>query len=79
MVLDIDQFGRNTSKNNTSSLNKENSKKILDSLAEIKNINLQKKLIILKRSKNIYFQMGINEKIHIQFNLVPAGGLELPT
>jgi polyhydroxyalkanoate synthesis regulator phasin len=37
MVLDIDQFGRNTSKNNTSSLNKENSKKILDSLAEIKN------------------------------------------
>ena len=37
MVLDIDQFGRDTSKNNTPSLNEEKSKKILDSLAEIKN------------------------------------------
>ena len=37
MVLDIDQFGRDTSKNNTQSLNEEKSKKILDSLAEIKN------------------------------------------
>ena len=37
MVSDIDQFGRNASKNNTSSLNEERSKKILDSLAEIKN------------------------------------------
>jgi len=37
MVSDIDQFGRNTSKNNTPSLNEEKSKKILDSLAEIKN------------------------------------------
>ena len=37
MVSDIDQFGRDTSKNNTSSLNEEKSKKILDSLAEIKN------------------------------------------
>ena len=37
MVSDIDQFGRNTSKNNTSILNEEKSKKILDSLAEIKN------------------------------------------
>ncbi len=37
MVSDIDQFGRNTSKYNTPSLNEEKSKKILDSLAEIKN------------------------------------------
>ncbi len=37
MVLDIDQFGRDTSKNNGPSLNEEKSKKILDSLAEIKN------------------------------------------
>ncbi len=37
MVSDIDQFGRDTSKNNTQSLNEEKSKKILDSLAEIKN------------------------------------------
>ena len=37
MVSDIDQFGRNASKNNTPSLNEEKSKKILDSLAEIKN------------------------------------------
>ena len=37
MVSDIDQFGRDTTKNNNPSLNKEKSKKILDSLAEIKN------------------------------------------
>ena len=37
MVSDIDQFGRDTTKNNNSSLNDEKSKKILDSLAEIKN------------------------------------------
>ena len=37
MISDIDQFGRDTSKNNTPSLNEEKSKKILDSLAEIKN------------------------------------------
>ena len=37
MVLDVDQFGRDTSKNNNPSLNEEKSKKILDSLAEIKN------------------------------------------
>ena len=37
MVSDIDQFGRDTSKNNTQNLNEEKSKKILDSLAEIKN------------------------------------------
>ncbi len=37
MVSDIDQFGRDTSKNSTPSLNEEKSKKILDSLAEIKN------------------------------------------
>ena len=37
MVSDIDQFGRKTSKNIASSLNEEKSKKILDSLAEIKN------------------------------------------
>ena len=37
MVSDIDQFGRNTSKNSTQSVNEEKSKKILDSLAEIKN------------------------------------------
>ena len=37
MISDIDQFGRDTSKNNTQSLNEEKSKKILDSLAEIKN------------------------------------------
>ena len=37
MVSDIDQFGRDTSKNNTPNLNEEKSKKILDSLAEIKN------------------------------------------
>ena len=37
MVSDIDQFGRDTSKNNNPSLNEEKSKKILDSLAEIKN------------------------------------------
>ena len=37
MVSDIDQFGRDTTKNNNPSLNEENSKKILDSLAEIKN------------------------------------------
>ena len=36
MVSDIDQFGRDTSKNNNPSLNEEKSKKILDSLAEIK-------------------------------------------
>ena len=42
MVSDIDQFGRDTSKNNTPSLNEEKSKKILDSLAEIKN-QLEKK------------------------------------
>ena len=36
MVSDIDQFGRNTSKSNTSNLNEDKSKKILDSLAEIK-------------------------------------------
>ena len=37
MVSDIDQFGRNTFKNNSPSLNEDKSKKILDSLAEIKN------------------------------------------
>ncbi len=37
MVSDIDQFGRDTSKNNNPSFNEEKSKKILDSLAEIKN------------------------------------------
>ena len=37
MVSDIDQFGRDTTKNNNPSLNEEKSKKILDSLAEIKN------------------------------------------
>ena len=37
MVSDIDQFGRDTSKNKTPSLNEEKSKKIIDSLAEIKN------------------------------------------
>ena len=36
MVSDIDQFGRNTSKSNTSNFNEDKSKKILDSLAEIK-------------------------------------------
>ncbi len=36
MVLDIDQFGRDSSKYNNPSLNEEKSKKILDSLAEIK-------------------------------------------
>ena len=36
MVSDIDQFGRDTSKSNTSNLNEDKSKKILDSLAEIK-------------------------------------------
>ena len=42
MVSDIDQFGRDTTKNNNPSLNEEKSKKILDSLAEIKN-QLEKK------------------------------------
>ncbi len=37
MVSDIDQFGRDTTKNNNPSLYEEKSKKILDSLAEIKN------------------------------------------
>ena len=37
MVSDRDQFGRDNSKNNNPSLNEEKSKKILDSLAEIKN------------------------------------------
>ena len=37
MVSDIDQFGRDISKNDISSLNEGKSKKILDSLAEIKN------------------------------------------
>ena len=36
MVSDIDQFGRDTSKSNASNLNEDKSKKILDSLAEIK-------------------------------------------
>ena len=36
MISDIDQFGRDTSKSNTSNLNEDKSKKILDSLAEIK-------------------------------------------
>ena len=36
MVSDIDQFGRDTSRGNTSNLNEDKSKKILDSLAEIK-------------------------------------------
>ena len=36
MVSEIDQFGRDTSKSNTSNLNEDKSKKILDSLAEIK-------------------------------------------
>ena len=36
MVSDIDQFVRDTSKSNTSNLNEDKSKKILDSLAEIK-------------------------------------------
>ena len=36
MVSDIDQFGRDTTKNNNPSFNEEKSKKILDSLAEIK-------------------------------------------
>ena len=37
MVSDIDQFGRDITKNNNPSFNEEKSKKILDSLAEIKN------------------------------------------
>ena len=37
MISDIDQFGRDTTKNNNPSFNEEKSKKILDSLAEIKN------------------------------------------
>ena len=36
MASDIDQFGRDTSKSSTSNLNEDKSKKILDSLAEIK-------------------------------------------
>ena len=36
MVTDIDQFGRDTTKNNYPNFNEEKSKKILDSLAEIK-------------------------------------------
>ena len=36
MVSDIDQFGRDTSNNNNSNLNAEKTKKILDTLAEIK-------------------------------------------
>ena len=36
MISDIDQFGRDTSKSNTSNLSEDKSKKILDSLAEIK-------------------------------------------
>ena len=36
MVSDIDQFGRDTSKSIISNLNEDKSKKILDSLAEIK-------------------------------------------
>ena len=36
MVSDIDQFGRDTSNNNNSNLNVEKSKKILETLAEIK-------------------------------------------
>ena len=36
MISEIDQFGRDTSKSNTSNLNEDKSKKILDSLAEIK-------------------------------------------
>ena len=37
MISDVDQFGRDTTKNNNPSFNEEKSKKILDSLAEIKN------------------------------------------
>ena len=37
MVSDIDQFGRDTSKINSPSLNEEKSKKILETLGEIKN------------------------------------------
>ena len=37
MVSDIDQFGRDTTKNNNPNFNEEKSKKILESLAEIKN------------------------------------------
>ena len=37
MVSDIDQFGRDTTKNNNPSFNEEKSKKIIDSIAEIKN------------------------------------------
>ena len=37
MISDIDQFGRDTTKNNNPNFNEEKSKKILDSLAEIKN------------------------------------------
>ena len=37
MVDSIDQFGRDTSKNSNSNSNEDKSKKILDSLAEIKN------------------------------------------
>ena len=45
MVSDIDQFGRDTTRNNNPSFNEEKSKKILDSLAEIKN-QLENKTII---------------------------------
>ena len=38
MVSDIDQLGRDTTKNNNPSFNEEKSKKILDSLAEIKKL-----------------------------------------
>ena len=37
MISDVDQFGRDNTKNNNPSFNEEKSKKILDSLAEIKN------------------------------------------
>ena len=42
MVSDIDQFGRDTAKNNNPSFNEEKSKKILDSLTQIK-IQLENK------------------------------------
>ena len=48
MVSDIDQFGRDTSKNNNPSLNEEKSKKILDSLGVLKRVNWFMSHLIMK-------------------------------
>ena len=69
MTQDIDQFGRDTSNDNTKNLNEEKSKQILDSLAEIKD-QLENKEY--KPNINKYCMYLNNDKKNFKKNYINA-------